>query len=71
MYTPCTPNWKAGNGCLYSRQLLQGWQAQGYELVSMQQYLEGLDVATLPRHEVVMREVEGRVGTLACQGEKN
>jgi undecaprenyl phosphate-alpha-L-ara4FN deformylase len=52
-------------------QLLQGWQAQGYELVCMQQYLEGLDVAALPRHEVVMREVEGRVGTLACQGEKS
>jgi undecaprenyl phosphate-alpha-L-ara4FN deformylase len=50
-------------------QLLQGWKTQGYELVSMQQYLEGLDVAKLPRHEVVMREVEGRVGTLACQGE--
>ena len=46
-------------------QLLQGWQAQGYELVSMQQYLQGLDVAALPRHEVVMREVEGRVGNLA------
>ena len=46
-------------------QLLQGWQAQGYELVSMQQYLQGLDVAALPRQEVVMREVEGRVGTLA------
>jgi undecaprenyl phosphate-alpha-L-ara4FN deformylase len=50
-------------------QLLQGWQDQGYELVSMQQYLKGLDVATLPRHEVVMREVEGRVGTLAVQGD--
>jgi undecaprenyl phosphate-alpha-L-ara4FN deformylase len=50
-------------------QLLQGWQAQGYELVSMQQYLEGLDVAALPHHEVVMREVEGRVGTLAVQGD--
>jgi undecaprenyl phosphate-alpha-L-ara4FN deformylase len=48
--------------------LLQGWQAQGYELVSMQQYLEGLDVADLPHHEVVMHEVEGRVGTLAIQG---
>jgi undecaprenyl phosphate-alpha-L-ara4FN deformylase len=46
-------------------QLLQGWQAQGYELVSMQQYLQGLDVAALPRHEVLMREVEGRVGKLA------
>ena len=46
-------------------QLLQGWQKQGYELVSMQQYLQGLDVAALPRHEVEMREVEGRVGNLA------
>ena len=49
-------------------QLLQGWQAQGYELVSMRQYLQGLDVAALPRHEVLMREVEGRVGKLAVQG---
>jgi undecaprenyl phosphate-alpha-L-ara4FN deformylase len=49
-------------------QLLQGWRAQGYEMVSMQQYLQGLDVAALPRHEVVMREVDGRIGTLAVQG---
>lgn len=48
-------------------QLLQGWQAQGYELVSLQQYLQGLDA--LPRQEVVMREVEGRVGTLAVQSQ--
>jgi len=48
-------------------QLLQGWQAQGYELVSMRQYLAGL-AGTLPRHEMVMREVDGRVGTLAVQG---
>jgi undecaprenyl phosphate-alpha-L-ara4FN deformylase len=51
-------------------QLLQGWKAQGYELASMRQYLQGLDVGSLPRHEVVMREVEGRIGTLASQGEK-
>jgi undecaprenyl phosphate-alpha-L-ara4FN deformylase len=50
-------------------QLLQGWQAQGYELVSMQQYLQGLDVAELPRREVVMREVEGRVGNLAVEAD--
>ncbi len=49
-------------------ELLHGWQAQGYELVSLQQYLQGLDVAALPRHEVEMREVEGRIGTLATQG---
>ena len=49
-------------------QLLQGWQAQGYELVSLQQYLQGLDAGALPRHEVVMGEVEGRIGDFALQG---
>lgn len=48
--------------------LLQGWQAQGYELVSMQQYLQGLEAVPLPRHEVVMGEVEGRIGSFALQG---
>jgi undecaprenyl phosphate-alpha-L-ara4FN deformylase len=52
-------------------QLLQGWQEQGYELVAMQQYLQGLDLAALPHHEVEMREVDGRVGTLACQGRRS
>ena len=53
-------------------QLIQGWQQQGYELVSMHQYLQGLDLASLPRQEVVMEEVEGRVGKLsvaACDPE--
>jgi peptidoglycan/xylan/chitin deacetylase (PgdA/CDA1 family) len=48
-------------------QLLEGWKAQGYELVSMRQYLETLE-SDLPRHEVVLSEVDGRVGTLAVQG---
>jgi peptidoglycan/xylan/chitin deacetylase (PgdA/CDA1 family) len=46
-------------------QLLEGWQAQGYELVSMRQYLRGLDIPALPRREVAMREVDGRIGRLA------
>ncbi len=50
-------------------QLLQGWKAQGYELVSMRQYLHGLDITSLPRHEVLMKEVQGRVGTLAVEGQ--
>ncbi len=50
-------------------QLLQGWQKQGYELVSMMQYLQGLEAEALPRHEVVMGEVEGRIGLFAIQGE--
>lgn len=48
-------------------QLLGGWKGQGYELVSMRQYLDGLE-GILPRHEVAMREVDGRIGTLAVQG---
>ncbi|GAB1233669.1 polysaccharide deacetylase family protein [Ferrigenium sp. UT5] len=50
-------------------QLLQGWQAQGYELVSMRNYLQGLKAETLPLHEVKQGMVEGRSGTLAVQGE--
>jgi undecaprenyl phosphate-alpha-L-ara4FN deformylase len=61
---------EGGNWLPIFEQLLQGWQAQGYQLVSMQQYLAGLDVTTLPRHEVLMREVEGRVGKLAVQAEE-
>jgi undecaprenyl phosphate-alpha-L-ara4FN deformylase len=48
-------------------QLLEGWKQQGYELVSMRQYMEGIQGA-LPRCEVVMGPVEGRVGNLAVQG---
>ena len=47
-------------------QLLDGWKEQGYELVSMRQYLDGLE-GILPRCEMVMREVDGRIGTLAVQ----
>lgn len=48
-------------------QLLTGWKAQGYELVSMRQYFEALQ-GTPPIHEVIMGEVDGRSGTLALQG---
>ena len=48
-------------------QLLQGWKEQGYELVSMRQYLQGFKVADLPRFEVKAGTVEGRSGTLAVQ----
>ncbi len=48
-------------------QLLQGWHEQGYELVSMRQYLQGFKVADLPRCEVKPGTVEGRSGTLAVQ----
>ena len=48
--------------------LLDGWQAQGHELVSLGRYLESLAVDVLPRHEVAVGPVPGRSGTLALQG---
>ena len=50
-------------------QLLEGWKAQGFELVSLAQYRASLDVAELPLHEVELRAVDGRIGALAVQGE--
>jgi len=47
--------------------LLSGWRDQGYELVSLKSLYESLDVASLPRSEVVLGEVPGRSGTLALQ----
>ncbi len=47
-------------------QLLDGWKAQGYDLVSLRQYLEGIQ-DTLPRHAVRMGGMEGRAGVLAVQ----
>jgi len=48
-------------------QLLQGWREQGYELVSMRQYLQTLKADDLPLCEVKPGTVEGRSGTLAVQ----
>jgi peptidoglycan/xylan/chitin deacetylase (PgdA/CDA1 family) len=48
--------------------LLEGWKAQGYELVSLRSLAESLDPATLPLHTVVEGEIPGRSGTLAVQG---
>lgn len=48
--------------------LLAGWRQQGYELVSLKSLYDSLDVAALPRHEVVYGEIPGRSGTLALQG---
>lgn len=47
-------------------QLLDGWKAQGYDIVSLRTYAECLP-ANLPRHEIEMREVEGSTGTHAVQ----
>ncbi|MCX7196076.1 MAG: 4-deoxy-4-formamido-L-arabinose-phosphoundecaprenol deformylase, partial [Proteobacteria bacterium] len=48
-------------------QLITGWKEQGYELVSLRQYLENLE-DILPRNELVIGAVDGRSGTLAMQG---
>lgn len=49
-------------------QLLEGWKAQGYELVSLRDYFDGLEIKSLPRHAVGTGEIPGRSGTLAVQG---
>jgi peptidoglycan/xylan/chitin deacetylase (PgdA/CDA1 family) len=47
-------------------QLLVGWKAQGYDLISMRQYLENV-AGTLPRHAVKMEAISGRSEKLAVQ----
>ncbi len=49
-------------------QLLTGWKAQGYDLVSLRDYFDGLEIKSLPRHTVAPGAVPGRSGTLALQG---
>ena len=51
-------------------QLLLGWKAQGYELVSLNELYRTLDPAQLPKHDVVYGEVSGRSGTLALQAKE-
>jgi peptidoglycan/xylan/chitin deacetylase (PgdA/CDA1 family) len=48
--------------------LLRAWRQQGYSLVSMGQLFKSLDLATLPRFDIVRGTVPGRSGTLAAQG---
>ncbi len=50
--------------------LLTGWREQGYELVALNDIASRLNVAALPRHEMVRGEVAGRTGTLMRQGEQ-
>jgi undecaprenyl phosphate-alpha-L-ara4FN deformylase len=49
-------------------QLLEGWKAQGYSLVSLGEYSGGLDVARLPRCTVESGTLPGRSGTVSLQG---
>ena len=51
-------------------ELLTGWKSQGYDLVSMRQLAESLDLKSLPRHEIAIGAIDGRAGTLALQGKE-
>jgi len=48
--------------------LLQGWRAQGYDLVSTRTLFDSLDTSSLPAVRVQSGSVAGRSGTLAVQG---
>lgn len=50
--------------------LLEGWKAQGYEMVSLAGLFESLDASRLPRHELVRGTIEGRAGSLMLQGQE-
>ena len=58
-----------GNTYLDSfERLLRGWRDQGAQLTDMAAYAASLDIAGLPLCAMVEGTVEGRSGTLACQG---
>ena len=50
--------------------LLAGWREQGYDIVAMNDVANRLNVAALPRCEIVRGEISGRSGTLMLQGPK-
>jgi undecaprenyl phosphate-alpha-L-ara4FN deformylase len=47
--------------------LLQGWRAQGYELVATRELYATLDTVKLPRHEVALGKLRGSGETLMLQ----
>ena len=51
-------------------QLLEGWHAQGYDLVDLGTALASLEVSRLPRHCLQFGSVPGRSGSLLVQGEE-
>jgi peptidoglycan/xylan/chitin deacetylase (PgdA/CDA1 family) len=48
--------------------LVEGWTAQGYELVSMRRVFDAANATSLSQHDVVASQVPGRSGTLMTQG---
>lgn len=51
-------------------ELLRGWRQQGYEIVSLHDYMLSIDTRELPYHEVVSGTVPGLPGTVALQGKE-
>ena len=51
-------------------ELLSGWRQQGYEIVSLHDYMLSIDTRELPYHEVITGTVPGRPGTVALQGKE-
>lgn len=47
--------------------LLAGWREQGYVFTATRAIFETLDPPTLPRHEIMRGEIEGRSGMLMLQ----
>jgi hypothetical protein len=50
--------------------MLAAWHAAGVEVVALRDLYASLDLASLPRHRIVMQPVPGRSGTLACQADR-
>jgi peptidoglycan/xylan/chitin deacetylase (PgdA/CDA1 family) len=50
--------------------VMQRWRGQGYEVLSLKRYAEGLPAGDLPRHEVARKEVAPRFGPVAVQGKE-
>lgn len=49
-------------------QLLSGWRARGYSLITLRELLGTRNIAQLPRHSLVLAEIPGRKGLRLCQG---
>jgi peptidoglycan/xylan/chitin deacetylase (PgdA/CDA1 family) len=50
--------------------LLAGWQALGYRVVSLREYAAGLNLAHLPRRNVVLQSGAGTGAPVATEGEE-
>jgi peptidoglycan/xylan/chitin deacetylase (PgdA/CDA1 family) len=52
------------------RALLAGWQALGYQVVSLRDYAAGLDLTRLPRRNVAMQANGGTAAAIATEGKE-